>query len=87
MMTLHLKNLILGRSEGNVITKTKSEIKQKRNEIDKSTLEKRRSNMSDQEKRINEANQESGSYNWLISLLLKKIIIIWTKNNSGTRFE
>ena len=72
MMTLHLKNLILGRSEENVIIKAKSEIKQKRNEIHKSTLEKIRSNMSDQEKRINEANQESGSYNWLTSLPIKE---------------
>ena len=72
MMTLHLKNLILGRSEENVIIKAKSEIKQKRNEIHKSTLEKIRSNMSDQEKRINEANQEIGSYNWLTSLPIKE---------------
>ena len=60
------------RSEENVIIKAKSEIKLKRNEIHKSTLEKIRSNMSDQEKRINEANQESRSYNWLTSLPIKE---------------
>ena len=39
------------RSEENELIKTKSEIKQKRNEICKSNLEKIRSNMSDQLKK------------------------------------
>ena len=72
-MTTHLKNLILKiKDDNHDDSKTKSEIKNQRNELYKANLEKIRSKMNDQEKRTNESNQESGSYNWLTALPIKE---------------
>ena len=68
-----MKNLILNiKDDNHDESKTKSEIKNQRNELYKANLEKIRSKMNDQEKRINESNQESGSYNWLTALPIKE---------------
>ena len=70
-VTKPLCQKILG-AEMNGVAKTKSEIKQRKNEIYKEKLELLRGKMNDEERRRNDANQESGSYNWLTALPLKE---------------
>ena len=71
-MTASLKHLILGKTyEDDDQSKTKSQIKSERNKMHENTLQEIRLEMNDEERRLNEANQESGSYNWLTALPMK----------------
>ena len=74
-MTNKLRNKILGEvfgEEVNEETKIKCQIRSDRMQTYKDQLEEIRSKMTETDKRRNEANQESGSYNWLTTLPLKE---------------
>ena len=74
-MTNKLRNKILGEvfgEEVNEETKIKCKIRSDRMQTYKDQLEEIRSKMTETDKRRNEANQESGSYNWLTTLSLKE---------------
>ena len=51
---------------------SKQQIKADRLNKNKQTLDKLRGKMYETKKRQNDANQESGSYNWLITLPIKE---------------
>ena len=69
-MTLNLKNLILDMNEEG--GKTKHQLQSERRQRHREKLESIRADMSDSEKRQNEANRESGVSNWLTTLPLKE---------------
>ena len=74
-MTNKVRNKILGEvfgEEVNEETKIKCQIRSDRMQTYKDQLEEIRSKMTETDKRRNEANQESGSYNWLTTLPLKE---------------
>ena len=73
-MTSTLRNTILGKANNDVNeeTNSKNKIKSERIKKHKATLENIRSQMNDTEKRINDANQECGAYNWLTCLPIKE---------------
>ena len=71
-VTQNLTKSILGNEMANDSSmKTKKEkIRKARQTTQKQQLDDIRSRMNESQQRINEANQETGSYNWLLTLPL-----------------
>ena len=72
-MTQNLKKIILNeRKDETANENVRNEIRKDRKKRNDNKLEKVRSEMNEKQKRMNTANQEAGSYNWLTALPLKE---------------
>ena len=72
-MTQNLKKIILNeRKDETDNVNVRNEIRKDRKKRNDNKLEKVRSEMNEKQKRMNTANQEAGSYNWLTALPLKE---------------
>ena len=88
-MTNKLRNKILGEvfgEEVNEETKIKCQIRSDRMQTYEDQLEEMRSKMTETDQRQNEANQESGSYNWLTTLPLKEWGMTLTRSSFGMAY-
>ena len=68
-----VQKIIDGKTDDNDNTQTKQQIKTERNKRYEETLEHLRGEMNYHQKRQNEANRETGSYNWLTTLPIKEL--------------